>query len=220
MDLAELKRLVHQGEGMHLEFKRKVKFPEKVAREVVAFANSEGGILLLGVDDDGQIFGSKTPEEELFALEDFLQKYIVPKIEYRILRLPINARREVIAFQIKASYRKPHFIRFPQKNSEKIAFVRVKDMSIKASKEMVGILRKSKKKEGISLRIGEAEKTILQYLEEHPVITVRKTSEILKSNIQQASGKLIILTSAGILCIHASEKGDTFSLNQKAFDIS
>ncbi|MDW3648160.1 MAG: ATP-binding protein [Bacteroidia bacterium] len=218
MELAELRKLVRQGEGFQLEFKRKAKYPEKIAREFVAFANSEGGILLLGVDDDGSIYGSKSPGEDQFILEDFLQKYLVPKIDYKIRRIPITAQREVILFQVKSSYRKPHFIRYPDRQSEKQAYVRVKDMSVKASKEMVKVLRHNKDKQGVSLRIGEAEKRILAYLEEHAGINLQTTSELLKSNLQQASSKLVILTRAGILSIKASEKGDVFSLNKKAFE--
>ena len=58
----QLRRLVSQGEGQHLEFKRKASFPEKIVRELIAFANTEGGTLLIGVDDDKSIPGVKFPE--------------------------------------------------------------------------------------------------------------------------------------------------------------
>ena len=48
----QLERLVAVGEGQHLEFKRQVPRPQRLAKEVIAFANSGGGHLLLGVDDD------------------------------------------------------------------------------------------------------------------------------------------------------------------------
>ena len=67
MTLEEIKRLVARGEGRHLEFKRRVPEPERVAKEVVAFANSGGGRLLLGVDDDGTIVGVRDSEEEEFS---------------------------------------------------------------------------------------------------------------------------------------------------------
>jgi predicted HTH transcriptional regulator len=44
MDLKELKTLVKRGEGANLEFKLKASHPEKIVREVVAFANTDGGI--------------------------------------------------------------------------------------------------------------------------------------------------------------------------------
>ncbi len=60
----ELKFLVSQGEGASLEFKRKATFPEKIIREMIAFANSKGGIVLIGIGDDGSLPGLKHPEDE------------------------------------------------------------------------------------------------------------------------------------------------------------
>ena len=68
MELKELYRLVRKGEGETLEFKRKAAHPEKIVREVVAFANTKGGDLLIGVDDNGTIPGVKYAEEEIFVL--------------------------------------------------------------------------------------------------------------------------------------------------------
>lgn len=218
MEISDLKKLVWQGEGTHLEFKRKAKYPDKIAREIVAFANSEGGTLLLGVDDDGSIYGSKHPGEDQFAIEDFIQKYIVPKLRFKTQRIPVSANREVIAFHIKSSYRKPHFIRYPDKNSPKSAYTRVRDMSVKASREMINILRHIKDKQGLAIRIGASEKHILNYLETNGSLTVAETQKLLNGNAQQASTKLVLLTRAGILNIRASEKGDSFILNKRAFE--
>jgi predicted HTH transcriptional regulator len=66
LDLRNLKHLVRHGEGQRLEFKMKVKFPEKIIKELVAFANSDGGHLFVGVADDGQIDGSKFVDEDQF----------------------------------------------------------------------------------------------------------------------------------------------------------
>lgn len=61
-EVYQLRRLVMEGEGQHLEFKRKVSHPEKIVREMIAFANSEGGTILIGVDDDGLLAGVKYPD--------------------------------------------------------------------------------------------------------------------------------------------------------------
>ena len=52
----QLKILVSQGEGASLEFKRKASFPEKIVREMIAFANTKGGIVLIGIGDDGSLW--------------------------------------------------------------------------------------------------------------------------------------------------------------------
>ena len=52
MYLTELNKLIEDGENSQTEFKRKFSTPEKIAKEMVAFANTKGGYILFGIDDD------------------------------------------------------------------------------------------------------------------------------------------------------------------------
>ncbi len=80
-EVFELQRLVAEGEGHQLEFKRKASHPEKNVREI-AFANSEGGTILIGVDDDGALAGVKYPDEELLSVRQALQKHVLQPLVY------------------------------------------------------------------------------------------------------------------------------------------
>ena len=62
------------GEDQRHEFKRMVDNPESVAGEVVAFANSDGGILYLGVDDSGQLIGLGDTERAFQTLTHILPR--------------------------------------------------------------------------------------------------------------------------------------------------
>ncbi len=53
---------IADGEYLHHEFKRKIDNPESIAGEIVAFANSEGGVLYIGIEDDGGIVGLEDSE--------------------------------------------------------------------------------------------------------------------------------------------------------------
>lgn len=53
----ELKLLIAEGEGLSVEFKEK--YTPKIDRDLVAFANTTGGRILLGVRDDGTVMGEK-----------------------------------------------------------------------------------------------------------------------------------------------------------------
>ena len=55
----DVKRLAAMGEGRTLEFKNRVPRPERIAREVIALANTDGGTVLVGVDDDGTVLGGQ-----------------------------------------------------------------------------------------------------------------------------------------------------------------
>ena len=70
--IQQLKLLVSQGESASLEFKRKAAFPEKIVREMIAFANTKGGIVLIGIGDDGTMPGLKHPEDDLHVMKQAL----------------------------------------------------------------------------------------------------------------------------------------------------
>src|SRR4030066_430595 len=55
MDANKIQILVQEGEGLTVEYKER--YTPKIDRDIVAFANSKGGLLLLGVDDTGKIVG-------------------------------------------------------------------------------------------------------------------------------------------------------------------
>ena len=53
----QLRLLLRRGESTTLEFKKNVPSPKVLARELSAFANTDGGLIILDVDEDGQIIG-------------------------------------------------------------------------------------------------------------------------------------------------------------------
>lgn len=57
MEALELLEIIDQGETSKVEFKEEIASPDQLAAEMVAFANSLGGLLLIGVDDNGNVKG-------------------------------------------------------------------------------------------------------------------------------------------------------------------
>ena len=84
MRRSELKELIAEGESTTLEFKRKFTSPEKIAKEIAAFANTKGGYLLIGVDDDKRIYGVKSDRyhscESMFFNEPNASKLALYKL--------------------------------------------------------------------------------------------------------------------------------------------
>ncbi len=205
----ELKRLVAEGEGLQLEFKRKAAYPEKIVRELIAFANTDGGTLLIGVDDDGTIPGVKYPDEEGHVVGEALKKYCKPSLLYQESIIAISENKYVVRFDIPPSSKRPHFLVLD--NSTRQSFVRAKDMSIKASPEMEEIVRRSKNRRDIRFTFGDAEKKIMEYLNEHRSISLPEYQKLSGLNRFKARRKLILLVLASVLKITATEKGDLYS---------
>lgn len=216
MELSELRRLVREGEHGQLEFKRKANHPDKIARELVAFANTHGGLLLIGVDDDGKIYGSKTPNEDIYAIESYISAHIYPELPYTIEKVSVNARREVIIFDVMEGHRKPFALKDDE--GKKYSFVRIRDMSLRASYEMRQYLRLQHKPKGVNITFGDKEQQLLQILEELPHITLDETRSRLRLSRRKASNLLILMARAGLLYIQPTRKGDYFMLIKEAFE--
>jgi ATP-dependent DNA helicase RecG len=84
MTRTELLEIIQNGENSGVEFKRDVLANHDLARELVAFSNFEGGMVLLGVDDDGSIVGltrDRLEEWVMTACRDKIRPGIIPFFE-------------------------------------------------------------------------------------------------------------------------------------------
>ncbi len=212
----QLERLVSIGESQHLEFKRKVPKPQRLAKEVIAFANSGGGNLLLGVDDDGSIVGVRDADEELYSLQDALDHYCSPPLPVRLERIAISRRRDVIVVRVSASKERPHYLVSPSHPARrKVAYVRVKDKSIAASREAVRLMREAPT-DGVLFEFGDKEHTLMRYLEAYGRITVDQFARIANIPRKTASHTLVLLTRAEVLILHPTDRQDYFTVAKRA----
>lgn len=87
--------LIRQGENSSIEFKEKLTRPDSLAKEIVAFANTQGGHLLLGVADDGTVVGiDENNLMEYFA--NLARHNILPEIDLDIESLPLDGKKIVV----------------------------------------------------------------------------------------------------------------------------
>ncbi|MEQ9424283.1 MAG: ATP-binding protein [Cyclobacteriaceae bacterium] len=212
MTLEQIKHLVAKGEGQHLEFKKKVAFPEKVVRELVAFANTSGGHLLVGVDDDGSISGLRYPEEEHFALTTAIQQLCVPKVRYESETIAVSKKKSVLYYQIKAAKRKPHYAKDQPIDKYGKAYVRVADKTVQASREMTQILKRGNGIKDVRFTYGDKEGILMKYLDEYQSITVDQFSKAANLPRRVASGTLVRLVLAQVLRIIPNDGEDLFEL--------
>lgn len=203
----DLKKLVAKGESGSLEFKRKAAYPDKIVREMIAFANTRGGVLLLGIGDDGSLPGLKFPEDESHVIRQALKK-CKPTLPVKEQFIPIGNARTVIRYDIPESDHKPHYVLLGE---QKESYVRVNDQSIKASREMREIVKRERQKKDIRFHYGDHEKFLMEYLDINPFITLKKFVELRGLKRFYASKKLVLLVLADVLRITPHEKGDLYS---------
>lgn len=212
MTLQELTQLVSLGEGANLEFKRKVPRPERIAKELIAFANTKGGRLLLGVDDDSTIVGLRDAEEEEFALRRAMNGHASPLVEFTVERVPVAKRRDVVLVSVPESAKKPHFLRSSQNGSPNSAYVRVADKSVEASREALRLMREQENASAVTFEFGAKELMLMRYLDDYGKITVKQFARIANISKGHASKTLVLLTRANVLRLHADHRHDYFTL--------
>ncbi|MFT5883937.1 MAG: putative HTH transcriptional regulator [Arcticibacterium sp.] len=205
--ISDLERLVSKGEGLKIEFKFKAKHPDKIIREMVAFANTSGGMLFLGVDDDGGIPGVTFADEDEYVMVREIEKGISPKLTYAIERVKLPKEREVLIFHFKESEDKPHKVL--EEGSQRV-YVREADKTIQASKEIREILKGLKKNKSLRFAYGDKERMLMNHLKEHRSITLNKFAKLANIPLKQASRTLILMVLTNVLNYRAMEEEDLF----------
>lgn len=210
MTLPELRRAVSGGEGLRVEFKRKLPEWEKLIREVVAFANTQGGTVFIGVDDNGEIFGVKDPREIEEAIDIKLDQYAWPPVPVRIETVPITRKRSVVCIHVRKSDQKPHRALTQPGEKRGLALIRIEDESCTASLEVFELLKYEGRERNTRVEFGDKEKVLMEYLEKNSYITLRIFKEIAKLPKQIASRTLVHLVKANVLKIQPRVDEDRF----------
>lgn len=211
--LKELEKRVLGGENLYTEFKHKINFPEKIAREIVAFANTKGGQLFVGIDDNKTIFGLKNADEEVFALKNVIKKFIKFDINYSISTIKINEKKAVLLVDIQENSQKPNYAYAYENQKNAIAYMRVADKSVQASQVVIKILELQSKDTQIRLNFGDMQRKIVAQIDSNGYVTVKSLAEKELISIHTASEKLIEMVLAGFLkVIPEEEKDDRFVL--------
>jgi len=213
MNRRYLLELIEQGENIQCEFKRHFTTPEKIAREMIAFANTKGGYVLFGVDDDKEVVGVDSEKSESEMIKDAAENYCEPPLVYSIDFIELYGK-EVVVVSIPESDNKPHRLQDFENEfdiNKAIVIVRVNDKSVQASKEMVRILRANSA--DLSLKkyaIGQTEKMVFEYLGKYERISVKELSNLVNISERRASRTLVKMVRANLLLIHTKDNGDEF----------
>jgi predicted HTH transcriptional regulator len=207
--------LIEGGEGFELEFKRRISSPEKIARTLISFANTKGGTILFGVDDDGTVVGVESEKTEIELIEIAGRDFCDPPIESTVEIVPFDGR-DVIVCYIAESQTKPHYYlgeRDRENGENTRVYIRVYDKTMMASKEVVRILQNENPSASpLRINIGENERRLFKFLEERERITVREFGRLVNISDRRASRILVQLVRAGVIRIHTNEKVDYYTL--------
>lgn len=211
-----LQKLLLKGEGESLDYKQTVHDPRKIARTIASFANTRGGVLLIGVKDNKQLEGID-PEEEKYVIELAAELFISPPIHVAYEEIEVEEEDEVktiLVVAVPASEAKPHYV--ANKQEENIVYIRQADRSIPAGKKMIRALEKdmvNPDTEALdSINLSFNEKQLITFLKKHNRITLKQFMKVINVSKRRATRILTDLTLSGIIRVHEHEKEDYYTL--------
>ena len=210
-----IKQLIAEGEHQMLDFKFEVSDFRKIARTLVAFSNTDGGRLLLGVKDNGAIAGVRS-EEEYFMIDGAARIYCKPEVGFKAREWKVEGKK-VVEIIIGKGENKPYMAQDPE--GRWIAYIRVGDQNFKASKVILEVWKRQKTGRATMVRFRQAEKTLLSYLENHTGITISKYRRLEGLSYKQAEKILVDFIMLGLLRMEHSATSIVFSLSPGYRDI-
>lgn len=203
-----IKKLIIEGEGVSLDFKKTITSCEKIARTMVSFANNKGGRLLIGVYDDGTIKGVKSEDEERYMITRAAHLYCRPALEPMFEEIYVDDKLVLIA-EIKPGEEKPYYAL--AEDGKWWVYIRIKDKSVLASKIVVDVLKRSAEDGGVMIEYSDKEKALLEYLDHNERINIKEYCELLKLSRKSAQRILVNLALSGVIKINTTEKEEYYT---------
>jgi predicted HTH transcriptional regulator len=171
--------LISEGEHQQQDFKYRVEDAVKLARSVSAFANTDGGRLLIGVRDDGYLAGVRS-EEEIYMMHQAAYRYCRPEASIKFdtyhvtpapppLGNPPSERgglRTIVVATVPRSDNRP--VCALDDEGHRRAYIRINDENIVASPVHLRLWRDEQSPRGAAFTYGEAEQRLIAAMQHIP----------------------------------------------------
>jgi len=205
-----LKDLIRQGEHQQLDFKYEISDSRKISWTLSAFSNTDGGRLLVGVKDNGNLVGVRT-EEEVHMITGAGELYCKPALKPEIIRWDVLGKT-ILEVYIPKAKKRPVYAR--DETNQWRVWVRVNDQNFKANRVLIRSWSHQKQKKGAFIEMTEKEKLFLEYLEMNQKITYSKTRKLLNWSHWKVENMLVNFLVMDVIRIHFDHEGVHYSLKK------
>lgn len=212
MEKHHILKLIAEGEHQMLDFKFEISDCKKIARSLVAFANTDGGRLLIGVKDNGVISGIRSDEEK-HMIQTAATMYCKPEVEYSAKEWNVNGKIVLEVIIPKSSH---HKHKAPDHNNIYKVYVRVKDENIVANPILIKVWKRENDKSFVKITFSEEEKLLLKCLDEHKMISFDEFLEVSHLKKRVAENILVNFILIGMVKMEMSENRIFFKMGELA----
>lgn len=203
-----IKLLIKQGEGLQLDFKFEISDAAKIARSLVAFANTKGGKLLVGVKDNGAIAGIRS-EEEFFMIDNAAKRFCKPEVSFTSREWNIEGKK-ILEINIPKSKNYPH--KAPDHKNKFKAYYRQEDQNLIVNGVQLKVWTKQNSLENINITYGETEQELMKHLNTHRDSDFKMLQDITglnKYNLEDLISDFILMD---LIELHLEEERSIFRL--------
>ncbi len=164
----------------------------------------------MGVKDNGVIAGVRS-DEEFYMIEAAAELYCRPRVSYTMKEWNIEGKI-LLEVDIPRDHSNGPFSA-PDKEGRWMVYIRVKDQNLLANRVLLNVWKLQKRNNGITLRYTDKEKILLNYLEDHPEVTLSKFKRIAGINQRVAEKVLVDLIVLNIIKMDVTEKSVLYRLH-------
>ena len=205
-----IQKLIQEGEHQMLDFKFEISDSRRIARSLAAFANTDGGRLLVGVKDNGAIAGVRS-DEEFHMIQAAAEMYCQPKVEFSTEEWEINGKT---VLEVIIPKDKHHKHKAPDNQGNYKIFVRVKDENLIADSVLIKVWKYDKFARPAKIAFTETEMQLLRYLSENGEITLQEFQKMAHINRRKAESILADFILVGTIELVQTNQSTYFMLNE------
>jgi predicted HTH transcriptional regulator len=210
----ELLLEIIRGESQILDFKQRISNPRKIAKTMAAFANTQGGSLLIGVKDDKTIVGID-PYEEIYQIKEAATKYCDPPVVFQEEAIDVQCENGIdhviLRIDIPLSPARPH--KAMNQNGEWVAYVRNKDKSLIAGKQTEKLMKNGQFEPQTLPNLEKHEQILVDFLNKYERIEIKQYMKAANISERRAKRSLQGLVKKGVLLKNEFNKRDFYSLS-------
>lgn len=203
-------QMIAEGEHLKQDFKMRIEDARKIARTLVAFANTDGGRLLIGVKDNGSVCGI-SPEEEFHMIEAAAELYCKPAVAFKTQVWKANYRA-VLEVIIETSSTRPHYAQ--DETGEWHAYQRIEDRNVRANGVLLKVWSHQQALRPADFRYTWKVRRLFELLRKQDKLGFKNISKLLRMGREQTEILLAQLIVWDVLHMEFTDTGCYFSLEE------
>ena len=207
-----IQTLIEEGEHQMLDFKFEISDSRRIARSLAAFANTDGGRLLVGVKDNGAIAGVRS-EEEIHMIEAAAVMYCQPPVRYTTEEWEINGKTVLEVIVPKDPHDKH---KAPDNQGQYKIFVRVNAENLVADNVLIKVWRSDKMARPAKISFTDTEMLLLHFLADNKEITLQEFRDLAHIGKRKAEAILADFVTIGTIELVQTSQNTLFRLVEES----